>query len=76
METLRRKTAEHFHGKSANIFNNIQSIIHEMKKNLLCIYLFLTSNLFLISVASKKLRKAEVLEGILETMENDGGAEN
>uniref|UniRef100_A0A4W6GAC2 Probable RNA-binding protein 19 n=1 Tax=Lates calcarifer TaxID=8187 RepID=A0A4W6GAC2_LATCA len=40
VETLRRKTAEHFH------------------------------------VASKKLRKAEVLEGILETMENDGGAEN
>uniref|UniRef100_A0A4W6GAS6 Probable RNA-binding protein 19 n=1 Tax=Lates calcarifer TaxID=8187 RepID=A0A4W6GAS6_LATCA len=35
VETLRRKTAEHFHGKSANIFNNIQSIIHEMKKKLL-----------------------------------------
>ncbi|XP_073322755.1 probable RNA-binding protein 19 [Pagrus major] len=40
VETLRRKTAEHFH------------------------------------VASKKQRKAEVMEGIMETMETDGGAED
>uniref|UniRef100_A0A3B4YYG9 Probable RNA-binding protein 19 n=1 Tax=Seriola lalandi dorsalis TaxID=1841481 RepID=A0A3B4YYG9_SERLL len=40
VETLRRKTAEHFH------------------------------------VASKKQRKAEVLEGIMEKMETDGGAED
>ncbi|XP_072244102.1 probable RNA-binding protein 19 isoform X2 [Leuresthes tenuis] len=40
VETLRRKTAEHFH------------------------------------VSAKKLRKTEVLEGILETMETDGGVED
>ncbi|KAF3695836.1 putative RNA-binding protein 19 RNA-binding motif protein 19 [Channa argus] len=40
VETLRRKTAEHFH------------------------------------VAAKKQRKAEVLEGILETMETEGGVED
>ncbi|XP_078106757.1 putative RNA-binding protein 19 [Sander vitreus] len=40
VETLRRKTAEHFH------------------------------------VATKKKRKAEVMEGILETMETGGGGEN
>lgn len=51
-------------------------MIHEMKTNLLYVHLFLTSHLFFIPVASKKQRKAEVLEGILETMETEGGVEN
>lgn len=71
VETLRRKTAEHFHGKSAILF--LYKSAEVMK---LFIYFFLTCDLFSMSVATKKQRKAEVLEGILETMEMGGVVED
>lgn len=71
VETLRRKTAEHFHGKSETLF--LYKSAEVMK---LFIYFFLTCDLFSMSVATKKQRKAEVLEGILETMEMGGVVED
>lgn len=43
------------------------------KKTLIC---NICISFFFASVAAKKLRKSEVMEGILETMETDGGAED
>lgn len=69
VETLRRKTAEHFHGISAIL---CQQKYAEIIITTLCINSFVLCFLFSILVAAKKQRKAEVLEGILETMETDG----
>lgn len=73
VEALRRKTAEHFHGRS--------TIYCLARNDLVAFFLSLCfSRLsFFISVASKKQRKTEVMEGILETMEtveNEGPAED
>lgn len=58
VEALRRKTAEQFHGRSAR--NDSAAFF---------LNLCFSCILFFTSVASKKQRKAEVMEGILETME-------
>lgn len=47
-----------------------------MKLTALFINFFLPCYLFSMSVATKKQRKAEVMEGILETMETDGVVED
>lgn len=43
---------------------------------ILYFYVLISCYLFSMSVAAKKQRKAEVMEGIMETMETDGGAED
>lgn len=73
VESLRRKTAEHFHGTST-IYCLTRNDIGAFFLSLCSSYL-----IFFISVASKKQRKAEVMEGILETMEsvdNEGPVED
>lgn len=64
VETLRRKTAEHFHGEST--VRCLQWFVKMCSK--------LTRLVYFIAGSAKKQRKAEVMEGIMEVMET-GDAE-
>lgn len=64
VETLRRKTAEHFHGES--IVRCLQWFVKMCNK--------LTRLVYFIAGSEKKQRQAEVMEGIMEMMET-GDAE-
>ena len=70
VEKLRRKTAEHFHGNiNLSHYNTSLCMLHHNK--------FLIRSLFPFpSVAPKKRKQAEVLEGILGTMETTEAEED